>query len=551
MEAKNNMPSTFSLAPSPKWYFLDVFGRPAAGGTLTTWKSDDHSTPKFVFSDAAGLHPYTDPIELDATGGTPVPIYWEFNGVDLYYIQVKDRAGNLIFDLDNFPIIGGGGSTPITTNLDIENHLINGAFLFIDASTTADSIISDIVNIDQRVAPASGFFKSLTGDYLPSIPNDNSGWRYKGSGGAGQTASVQFVDVTNIGEGFPNAPSANATRFFRYQLSAAGAIQTAEQFYQVIPNVEAFSGEVLTITLDIHSNAIGVGSITILQNFGTGGTPSASVTTGQPLNFAGGGTWSRVTISITVPSVVGKIKGTNGDDSIHFICNFPLNTLGTFDVTNFQLQRGSFGLMPYIYQDYNQDQYKVLLDLITFGNLVFKTGELKWMSNAPGGSPIDIPGWLPLVDVNLFYLGSSASGAVYKGNQYKNLFIAWWNSFPQSECIVSGGRGVSALADFNANKGITIPRHILATALVGAGDSLFINAPFGFFEGEREHLLTIPEMPSHTHQALVGLTDAVLTAAGDDNFRVNDSVITTSATGGSLPHNNMQPTFYLWIYVKL
>ena len=45
------------------------------GGTLTTWKSDDHSTPKFVFSDAAGLHPYTDPIELDATGGTPVPIY--------------------------------------------------------------------------------------------------------------------------------------------------------------------------------------------------------------------------------------------------------------------------------------------------------------------------------------------------------------------------------------------------------------------------------------------------------------------------------------------
>ena len=39
------------------------------------------------------------------------------------------------------------------------------------------------------------------------------------------------------------------------------------------------------------------------------------------------------------------------------------------------------------------------------------------MSNAPGGSPIDIPGWLPLVDVNLFYLGSSASRSmVYGGN---------------------------------------------------------------------------------------------------------------------------------------
>lgn len=536
------MASTFSLAPSPKWYFLDAFGVPAAGGTLTTWQSDDHSTPKFVFSDAAGLYPYTDPIELDASGGTPVPMYWEFNGTDLYYIQVMDASGNLIFDLDNFPIIGGGGSTPITTNIDIENHLINGAFLFIDAINSAGSLIQPIPTATPfRIAPAAGFFKSLTGSYEPSIPNNMSGWQYLAVGGAGSTSSIQFVDVTNIGEGIPNAPSANATRFFRYQLSATGTIQTTEQLFQVIPGVETFSGELLTITFDARANTAGTGSVSIEQFFGTGGTPSSTVTTSQSFAFPTTG-WARLSLQITVPSVVGKLLGTNGDSSVNVIWNMPLNTIGIFDLANLQVQRGNFGITPYIYQTYNQDQYKVLVDLLTIGNLLFQSGELRFISNNLFASSTFIPGWLLLFN-NAQTIGSTTSGASTAGFIYKNLYVAWWNSYPQSVCVVIGGRGLNALADFNANKAMTIPSIIINSVIAPAGNSI----PFGLFEGSRTNTLGVPNLPPHSHSVN---NDLALAAAGSDVAAVQGTT-QTGLTGSGVPVNNVQPTTYVLVYAKL
>jgi hypothetical protein len=540
------MPSTFSLAPSPKWYFFDSFGQLAVGGTLETFSSLDHSTPKFVFSDPAGLFPYDDPIQLDGTGGTPVPMYWESNGVDLYYVVIRDAPGNIILTIDNFPT-PGGGVTPITTNVDIENHLINGQFLFIDAINETGSLMSPAPIGQTRIAPGSGFYKDPTGNYTPLL---DAGWIFQKSGGAGVTDSIQFVPVAAIGVGFPNEPSANATRYFRYQFSNIGAPVTDAGIINVVPNVERFSGETITVSFDSRTNVIGAQGVFIFgQFFGTGGgSPVAS--SSQTFTFSSGG-FARQSFTFIVPSVVGKNKGSDLNDHIFLEWQFPLNTIGTFELANFQVQRGVFGLMSYIQQTYAQDQYKILIDLIYNGNIIFRTGELKWMSNAPGGSPINIPGWLPITDVNMAFIGSAASGALHSGSDFQNLYMAWWNTFPQTEVIVFGGRGGSALADFNANKTMTPPRHILSTVLSGAGNGLFGNMGFGQFEGERTHVLTIPEMPNHTHTT----TASPITAVGSGGnpttapLAVNGSL--TGATGGGGPHNNMQPTFYLWLYVKL
>jgi hypothetical protein len=471
---------TYALAPSPKWYFLDAQGRPAAGGTLTTWLATDHSTPKFVFSDASGLFPYTDPIILDATGGTPVPMYWETTSEGLYYIVVRDASGNIIFDLNNFPITGGGGVTPITSNVDIENHIVNGAFKFIDAATAGESLITPIPTTDFRMAPAAGFFKDSTGDYVPMLGTSNSGWVVSKSGGAGETSSVQFIDVTNIGEGFPNAPSENATRYFRYELSATGAPQTLMDIYESIPNVETFSNQTITVSLDIRSSAAGTGFFNIKQFFGAAG--SAGVDTSQNISFDGLGSWRRVNVSIAVPSVVGKTKDPDLSDMLQAEVHFPLNALGTFDCTNIQIQIGSFVSPGYIYQTYNQDQYKVLIDLIYNGNLVFKTGELKVMSAddpANPGQPLPIAGWIPLVDITQAYIGNTGSGARFADNNVRNLYIAWWNTFPDGTCPVNGGRGATALADFNAGKTMQIPQPIIGATLSSAGLGNFSNEAFG------------------------------------------------------------------------
>lgn len=541
---------TFALAPSPKWYFLDATGKPAAGGFLYTYDNLDQTTPKFVFSDPAGQFPYTDPIQLDGTGGTPVPIYWDTTSPGLYYIVVTDAAGNIIFALNNFPISGSGGVTPVNTVNDIQNHIINGQFIFIDANSSADSIVSPIIEADIRIAPASGFFSNGNGGYDADVPGNAAGWRFVAHGGAGESSSIEFVDVTPIGMGNPASPSANATRFFRYTLSIPGAAQTIRALYQSTPDVETYSGELLTVSFDCRGSVGAIGVFEILQYYGTGGTPSASTNVTQNFNFTAGA-WSRVSFQINVPSVVGKNKGTNNNDSIDIYWRFPINVLGTFDITNCQIQRGNYGNPPYVYQTQNQDQYKVLIDLITIGNLLFKTGELKWMSAISGGQPIDISGWIPLVNINQNYLGNAGSGAIYAGNTYRNLYIAWWDSFPDSECPVSGGRGASALSDFNAGKTIKIPKSILGAVLAGYGEGQFVNAPFGFFEGERTHMLTIPEMPSHNHN-YSRTNPGVGTNFGSNPpaiFNVVSDV--TSSTGGNIAHNNMQPTFYLLLYAKL
>lgn len=54
-------------------------------------------------------------------------------------------------------------------------------------------------------------------------------------------------------------------------------------------------------------------------------------------------------------------------------------------------------------------------------------------------------------------LGSSTSGATYTGTTYQTLYAYWWNNVSDTYAPVSGGRGVSAAADFSANKKITMP----------------------------------------------------------------------------------------------
>lgn len=541
---------SYVLVSNPKWTIFDATGRLAEGGTITTWSSLDHSTPKNVYADPGGLFPYLDPVVLQADGSPQSLMYWkidEDNPTDRYYVVVKDKFGNIIFTVDNFPDNSGGGVTPITSYLDIENHLVNGQFLFIDAINSTDSLMSPAPTGLTHVAPGSGFFKNTSGDYVPAIdPLIPSGWVYEKEGGTGVTDSIQFIDVTAIGEDIPNAPSANATRFFRYSFSGAGTSSVLDsRLTNIIPNVEFLQNETITVSFDTHANVVGIqGAFEITQFFGAGGTGPATIS--QAFTFSGNA-WARQHIVINVPTIQGKTKGPNQDDAVFISWVFPLNSVGQFSIANLQVQRGSFATFPYIEQSYAQDQYKVLIDLITRGNALYRTGDYLYSDNGSLLFPNDRLGWLLLFDILQSIGKTNASGATSYGLEYKNLYVLWWNLYDQTECIVNGGRGANALADFNANKRMSIPQHVIGYVFAAAGVGVNSSHLAGTFQGAETHTLTEPQMPEHAHSSLVAVQ--FVAQSGTDQTSVVGG--NTGVAGGNQPHNNMQPTAYKYLYVKL
>jgi microcystin-dependent protein len=209
---------------------------------------------------------------------------------------------------------------------------------------------------------------------------------------------------------------------------------------------------------------------------------------------------------------------------------------------------------------------------------VLSTGDIKFRATSE-----TLSGWLKM---NGQTIGNSTSGATQRANaDTQSLFIYLWSNFTNAHCAVSGGRGASALADFNAGETIALPDWraraplglddmgasaagiLLASNVTsGGGDGPTTPAAWG---GEANHVLTTNEMPAHTHTATVtdpGHTHAgtyfmngsgtVPAGGGAQAAQAMPSAVTSISvananTGGGGAHNNCQPFVLGTFYVKM
>ena len=134
--------------------------------------------------------------------------------------------------------------------------------------------------------------------------------------------------------------------------SVAGASNNVVKIHKV-EDVSTFAGETATLSFWAKADAAKNIALEFVQEFGTGGSPSAAVIGIGVTTCALTTSWKKFTITVAIPSISGKTLGTTNDNSLAFIFwfdagssfNSRTNSLGqqsgTFDISGVQLEVGS------------------------------------------------------------------------------------------------------------------------------------------------------------------------------------------------------------------
>lgn len=285
----------------------------------------------------------------------------------------------------------------------------------------------------------------------------------------------------------------------------------------------------------------------------------------------------------------------------------PINTFKDYGLGTphpWPVQADAYGVFPYIFIDEAEEFYRVRITTaagVTLSDLA--TLPVIGPSGGGGGSevPVDPDAllktgdaiWVPksgarsgFVRYNGRTIGSATSGASERANlDCEALFLDQWAAFSNTLCPVSGGRGVSAAADWAANKTLTLldMRNKGPFGLDDMGNSAasgFSGITFGTGDattpgsslGAATHILSEAQLPSVTKNipaqnptltfdrsngfasgsGITGVTSLSKSGGSQGPVETNDDASPGSISFGSgAAHPQMPPGMLGTWYVKL
>jgi hypothetical protein len=191
------------------------------------------------------------------------------------------------------------------------NYIINGAFDFWQRNVTFSTPSNGAANADR--------FKHF----------------YDGAGSAFTISRQSYA--LGIGETLDGNPKF----YHRLQVTTAGSGSTVRYSKTAIEGVHNLAGKVVTLSFYASADSNRTIRVQIAQIFGTGGSPSPTVSTNiSNINITN--VFTKYNVTFRVPSISGKTLGTNKDDYIEIQIHFPLNTAMTIDLGQMMLNDGAF-----------------------------------------------------------------------------------------------------------------------------------------------------------------------------------------------------------------
>lgn len=167
---------------------------------------------------------------------------------------------------------------------------------------------------------------------------------------AGHTVTADRQDFTLGQTDVPGNPK----YYYRTVLSGGSGATAEGGFYQNIEDVRTLSGKSVTLTFYAKADSAKDIAIEFGQNFGSGGSPSASLLGGDitVTTVSLTTSWQRYNVQVTLPSIAGKTLGTNLNSRLFLLFwysagtdrNTRSNSLGiqsgTFDIAHISLVEG-------------------------------------------------------------------------------------------------------------------------------------------------------------------------------------------------------------------
>ena len=312
-----------------------------AGGTLTgALLADDSGTvalPAIAFdgdtntgifragADQLGIA--TNGVERVEFGNTEV--VFNDDGADVDFRVEGDTNANLFkidAGLDQVQVANLNGGPLAGTR----NRIINGNFDFWQRGT---SFTSDEYGADRWV---------------------------HGRGGTTHTATRQAFALGQTA--VPGEPA----YFCRTVVSSVAGAGNLALLQQRIEDVRTFAGQQVTVSFWAKVDATKNIAVEFEQNFGTGGSPSATIEAISVTKESIGTSWQKITVTATVPSISGKTLGTDGNSLLSFNIWFDAGSdfnsrtdslgqqSGTFEIAQVQIEPGTVAT-PFERRSYGQE----------------------------------------------------------------------------------------------------------------------------------------------------------------------------------------------------
>jgi len=216
-------------------------------------------------------------------------------------------------------------------------------------TATAVNEIGQAINLLDGAQFAAAKNKIINGDFgvnqraFTSNTTDNTynfdRW-VQNNGGSSGTLTVTPQTFT---PGAAPVAGYEGSTYVQCVTAAGAAVNTYAQYSQKIEDVRTFAGQTVTASFWAKATS-GTPKVAVIvrQNFGSGGSPSSQVETlaGSPTIST---SWTRYTVTFTVPSISGKTIGTAGDSNLQFL-------LWISAGSDFNARTGSIGLQNNTFQ---------------------------------------------------------------------------------------------------------------------------------------------------------------------------------------------------------